>query len=112
MRLLSDIRDVFADEDHLSTTDLLNRLHELEDAPWGDWYGKEITGRALAKLLAPYGVGPMQARVRGEKSRGYFRSDFEDAWTRYVPVPATGTSGTTGTDDYPTSALWTGEDVA
>jgi hypothetical protein len=36
MRLLADIRDAFGEEDHLSTSDLLDRLHDLEEAPWGD----------------------------------------------------------------------------
>ena len=101
MRLLSDIRDVFGDDDHLHTGDLLRRLHDLEDAPWGDWYGSPMSARALAKLLGPYRILPLQRRVRGEKSRGYFRSDFLDAWTRYVPepVPGTGTSGTSGTPE-------------
>jgi hypothetical protein len=89
MRLLADLRDVFKDADHLSTAELLGRLHELEEAPWGEWYGKPITARGLAKLLAPYGIGPVNRRVRpgAEKQRGYFRAEFTDAWQRYIPVP-------------------------
>ncbi len=93
MRLLADIREAFGDEDHLSTAELLHRLHDLEDAPWGDWYGSPLTGRGLAKLLGPYRVLPLKRRVRGEQSRGYFRMDLEDAWRRYLP----GTDGTDGT---------------
>ncbi len=98
MRLLADIRDVFGGTDHLHTSELLRRLHELEDAPWADWYGSPLTARALAKLLDPYRIGPAQRRVRGEKSRGYFATDFTDAWARYG-LPASGTSGTSGTPD-------------
>lgn len=100
MRLLADIREVFGSDDHLHTGDLLKRLQGLEDAPWSDWYGSPLTPKALAKLLIPYRVGPQQRRVRGEKSRGYFRSDFTDTWARYVDVgtPGTGTSGTSGTE--------------
>lgn len=99
MRLLADINEVFGGDEHLQTGELLRRLHDLEEAPWADWYGSPLTPKALAKLLTPYRVGPQQRRVRGEKSRGYFRSDFADAWTRYVPVDAevSGTSGTSGT---------------
>lgn len=96
MRLLADIREVFGDAGHLTTAELLNRLHNLEDAPWEDWYGKPLTGRALAKLLGPYRVVPVYKRVRGEPSRGYFRSEFEDAFRRYVPESAT--SATSATD--------------
>ncbi len=96
MRLLADVRDAFALADHLPTAELLRRLHEMDDAPWAEWYGKPLSGRGLAKLLGPYRIVPAQRRVTGEKSRGYFRADFTDAWTRYVPLPAPGTSGTSG----------------
>ncbi len=102
MRLLADIRDAFGDEDHLTTADLLRRLHDLDDAPWAEWYGAPLSGRGLAKLLGPYRVTPMQRRVAGEKSRGYFRSEFTDAFRRYVPASGTsGTSGTASTDATP-----------
>jgi Protein of unknown function (DUF3631) len=111
MRLLAEIQMVFAQDDHLTTAELLRRLHDLEDAPWADWYGSPLSGRGLAKLLGPYRVMPVKRRVHGEQSRGYFRADFADAWTRYVPesapsVPSvplstderpTGTDGTDGT---------------
>lgn len=85
MRLLAEIRLVFGDEDHLTTAELLRRLHDLEDGPWADWYGVPLSGRGLAKLLGPYRVVPVKRRIHGEQSRGYFRADFADAWTRYVP---------------------------
>jgi Protein of unknown function (DUF3631) len=99
MRLLAEIKMVFEQDDHLTTPELLKRLHDLEDAPWGDWYGAPLSGRGLAKLLGPYRVMPLQRRVHGEKSRGYFRSDFTDAWRRYVSAPECGTSGTSGTPE-------------
>lgn len=99
MRLLADLRDAFGSEDHVTTGELLRRLHDMDDAPWADWYGSPLTARGLAKLLGPYRVMPSQRRVRGEKSRGYFAADFGDAWARYVllPSPAPETSGTNGT---------------
>lgn len=127
MRLLADIKDVFGDESHLTTADLLHRLHDLEDAPWEDWYGKPLTGRGLAKLLGPYRVMPTLRRVAGQPSRGYFRSELEDAWARYVPesvtsvtsvpaqapLPFDGTDGTDSEeqpDDYGPSAFFLGDD--
>jgi hypothetical protein len=97
MRLLTDIQDVFGDEDHLTTAELLRRLHALEDAPWEEWYGSPLSGRGLAKLLGPYRVTPVLKRVKGTPSRGYFRSEFDDAWQRYVPLPGTVTSDTSVT---------------
>ena len=35
MRLLADIREVFGERDHLLTSDLLQALHEMDEAPWG-----------------------------------------------------------------------------
>lgn len=84
IRLLGEIKMVFSDDDHVTTAELLRRLHDIEDGPWADWYGSPLTGKELAKLLRPYRVGPLQKRVHGEVSRGYFRSDFTDAWQRYV----------------------------
>ena len=101
VRLLADIRDVFDGRqvDHLSTTDLLAALHDLEEAPWAEWFGKPLTPRGLAKLLAPYRVRPMQRRPAAGvvPTRGYFRSEFTDAWSRYLPTSESGTTGTSGT---------------
>ena len=101
VRLLADIRDVFdgLQADHFSTTDLLTALHDMEEAPWGEWYGKPLTSRGLAKLLAPYRVRPMQRRPGTglEPMRGYFRSEFTDSWSRYLPTGESGTNGTSGT---------------
>jgi hypothetical protein len=102
VRLLADIRDIFGEDgDHLATINLLADLHELEDAPWGEWYGKPLTARGLARLLEPFGVYPLKKRLKGDEShfRGYFRSEFEDVWRRYLPVRASATSATCGTEE-------------
>jgi hypothetical protein len=80
VRLLSDIRSVFDDE-RLSTEAVLERLRDLEEAPWGDWFGKPLSARSLAKMLRPYGIGPHSDGT----SRGYRREAFEGAWARYLP---------------------------
>ena len=105
IRLLADIRDAFGDTDHLHTLRLLGLLHAVDGSPWGDWYGSPLSARELAKLLGPYGIGPAQRRVRGEKSRGYFKQDFTDAWRRYLPATGTGTSGASVTPDGPDHAV-------
>jgi len=85
MRLLADIREVFGERDHLPTNDLLQALHDMDEAPWGEWYGKPLTARGLARLLEPYRVVPLRRRVDGHNLRGYFTADFLDAWQRYLP---------------------------
>ena len=95
MRLLADIRDVFGDRrppDHGRPARA--GLHDLEDAPWADWYGKPLTARGLARLLEPYGVSPILRRVGGDRIRGYWAADLVDAWRRYVPLHTSVTPAT------------------
>ena len=56
VRLLADIQTAFAERDRIATADLLAALHALDEAPWGDWYGKPLSARKLAEKLRPYGV--------------------------------------------------------
>lgn len=90
IRLLMDIRDVF---DRLAiteirTADLIDELAELEESPWGDWYGEPIRPRKLAEILREYEIGTAQFRSATHgKIRGFRRQDFEDAFTRYLGHP-------------------------
>lgn len=85
VQLLSDIRDVL--HGRISSADLLDGLAALEEAPWGDWYGKPLTSRTLAKLLKPYGVKSRSVRLEdGSTPKGFQREQFEDAWKRYLPT--------------------------
>lgn len=91
VRLLGDVRDVFADRDRLSSADLLDGLYALDEAPWGDWYGKPLTTRGLAKLLKPYGIKSRTVRlVDGSTgtAKGFQREQFESVWNRYLPPKA------------------------
>jgi hypothetical protein len=110
LTLLSDIRDIFADEfppghakhkeraddavhdglhgPRLSTRALLNRLHELEERPWSAWgtAKKRMTDKALGDLLRPYGVRSGTVRIGSSTSKGYYLRSFEDAFTRYLTL--------------------------
>jgi hypothetical protein len=89
VRLLRDVRMVFEEEraERLPTSATLEKLHELEEAPWGSLRGEPLDARGLARLLKPYGVKPKKLRERDSEGtfRGYERTSFEDAWARYVP---------------------------
>jgi hypothetical protein len=85
VRLLADIRAVFADRDAMATVDLLDRLHALDEAPWGDLRGKPLDPRGLANLLRPYEIGSTTVRVADWHGKGYRRDDFFDGWSRYLP---------------------------
>jgi Protein of unknown function (DUF3631) len=89
VRLLADLRQVFqaAGAEALYTSTLLEGLHQLEDAPWADWYGHPLTTRELARLLRPYQVESKNVRQHGgTPKKGYARADLQDAWVRYVPL--------------------------
>ena len=87
--LLTDIRAVFDEQsiDRLPSTELAAALTELEESPWGDLDGRSLDARKLARLLKPYGIRPEGHRMGAEKktAKGYIRSDFTDAWSRYAP---------------------------
>jgi hypothetical protein len=87
-QLLADIRTIFLglDVDRLFSEHLLQELAQLEDAPWGDWYGKCISAIRLAQLLKPYGIKPKTLRIGGTTKAGYDRGWFADAWNRYLPA--------------------------
>ncbi|MFG2694837.1 DUF3631 domain-containing protein [Kitasatospora sp. NPDC048407] len=95
IRLLTDLRDIFAGAERLLSADLLSKLAELDDAPWADLDGKPITARALARMLGDYVTAdndPIKPRniKTGPKSsaKGYYASDLADAWLRYCPPPS------------------------
>jgi hypothetical protein len=88
--LLADLRDVFDDHDHMPTETILERLHKLEEAPWGDLRGKPLDARGLARRLSQYGVRPKVLRVGESTARGYDREDLHDVWVRYLGPPPHG----------------------
>lgn len=103
IRLLGDIRRVFANADSLSTADLLARLIGeapygldsagdplyLTDAPWAELKkGSALDARSLARMLRPYDVLAERFRPDGKvQIRGYRRAALSDAFGRYLPAP-------------------------
>jgi Protein of unknown function (DUF3631) len=89
IRLLSDIHDVFerSDSDSIRTSALIDELAAIEEAAWGDWFGKRISAQALSRLLRPYGIKTMPVYLQNEAKtvRGYKRDQFAKAWERYLP---------------------------
>jgi Protein of unknown function (DUF3631) len=83
-RLLADLEPVLSDTDRLDSKTIVERLRQVEEAPWADWYGKGLDARGLAKLLRPYGIKPKVIRLGTGTARGYERADLQDAWSRYT----------------------------
>lgn len=101
--LLADVRDVFKEKkvDRLPSADLVTELVKMEERPWPEWSrGNPLSATGLARLLKPFGVHPKQMKHDGEKTRGYDRADFADAFSRYLtpfeavpPVPSSNGKG-------------------
>lgn len=107
--LLSDIRDIFnrTAADRMASIDLITALLDIEESGWSEYRGtqddrqpRKLTQGEMAQLLRPFGirprsVWPIEKRRKTSGSRkGYYRSQFEQAWTRYCE-PA-GTAAQTG----------------
>jgi hypothetical protein len=87
-RLLADIHTVFEanGDERFKTGELIERLCEIEESPWGDWYGKSITAHGLSKLLKPHRIKTMPVWTEGKTVRGYKAEQFEEAWFRVLGV--------------------------
>jgi hypothetical protein len=90
LRCLIDCRTAFGPDDTLTTATLLDRLKADAEAPWGEYGGPHgITAMKLGALLKEYGIRPMTLNFPPgtvpRQAKGYKRSDFTDAWTRYAP---------------------------
>lgn len=88
--LLHDINAVFTEE-RIFGRQLSLRLRRIEDAPWNE-HG--LTPNKLAILLRPFRIVSKQIRVGSKTGKGYLRSDFDDAWSRYLQTPTNSESST------------------
>lgn len=87
VRLLADLREIWPEnQSAMFTTDILWRLADLEESPWGDLYGEGLKPRKLAQMLSDYGASSKKVRVGDETRQGYQREDLWDAWARYLPT--------------------------
>lgn len=102
IRLLTDIRKVLGDRDRISTTELLESLHEMETAPWASIKGEPIDSRFLARMLSKYDIPTNNTiRVDGLPVKGYLLSHLYDAFERYAPSPELGYIGNAGNAEPP-----------
>jgi hypothetical protein len=87
IQLLRDLRMVFGEfTAKVTTIDILQDLVEIETSPWAEWNrGKPITAVGLSRLLKAFRIFPKNIRMATGVPKGYERSQFEDAWDRYLP---------------------------
>jgi putative DNA primase/helicase len=101
------IQDIYAyvessaltEDDYIESSKLATFLHDIEDRPWAE-YGRQrkpITPTGIAYLLkefkttSGYKLRPVHERAGGTTWRGYWVSDFANAFARYCRP---GTNGT------------------
>ena len=107
IRLLADIRTVLDGQDRISTMELIDRLVQMETAPWGNLKGSPIDSRFLARTLAKYEISTNNSvRINGAPTKGYTAAHFADAWERYLPSPVPPESGYSGYSGYAEEVPW------
>jgi hypothetical protein len=97
VRLLSDLRTVFGDEDTMHSGAVVSALLELPEAPWPEIAdGKPLNTRGLSARLRGYGIKSKPVRIGDKVERGYTREALADAWARYLPPATTATETSLG----------------
>jgi hypothetical protein len=93
VHLLADTREVFDGLERISTARLIELLCLIEEAPWGEKWWDSFKGEAkkgaaanLAWHLRRYKIHSKKIRFEEGPLPGFERSQFEDSWTRYVPL--------------------------
>lgn len=86
VRLLAACREIFDGEEEnafIPTLTLIEHLISRSEEIWSRWNrGEALNSEALAKLLRPYDIRSAPNKKR--KQRGYYVSDFQDAFERYL----------------------------
>jgi hypothetical protein len=88
VRLLADIKTLFdADPAHcMSSASMIEGLNNDPEKPWAEFSrGKPLTQTRLAKLLGVYKITSQTVAPPGLKTaKGYYRHQFEEAWSYYL----------------------------
>ncbi len=84
--LLRDIGAAFEGTDRITSAELCQRLHELEDRPWAEFgrSRKPISPSQLARLLKGFRVAPETIRIGTATAKGYMLGKFDDPFQRYL----------------------------
>ncbi len=88
--LLADIKEIFEmnERERISTADLIRALCDDDEKAWATYNrGNPISPRQLANKLKGYGITSTTLRFRHTGlAKGYERKQFEEAFSRYIPV--------------------------
>jgi putative DNA primase/helicase len=102
--LLADIRALFEaqEAEKLFSESICEALAGVEGRPWADWnHGKPISKNGLAKVLKAFDVSPRGSiRIGSATNKGYYLSDFREAFDRYLPAQTVTTSQPLGENEF------------
>ncbi|MDQ3401819.1 MAG: DUF3631 domain-containing protein [Actinomycetota bacterium] len=90
--LLADLRAIFTrhNTDRLPTKALLADLTAIEESPWGEFEGKPLDSRRMARELARFSIRPTAFKNDEGTVKGYVtyptkeQVGLTDAWDRYL----------------------------
>lgn len=84
--MLADIYRILTEHNpRMPSTTLASQLAATEDARWTNFERRgAITPADIAKVLRPYRIAPKNMRFGQRVQRGYRRSQFTDAFDRYL----------------------------
>jgi len=84
--LLGDIRTISEGKVQMPSADLVKDLIALEGRPWAEMgrARKALNQNRLARMLKPLGIAPDHIDPK-TRVRGYKLSQFEEAFSRYLP---------------------------
>jgi len=72
--------------DRVSSAELVSQLVAIQERPWAEWKGRDITQTGLARMLDRFGIRPGTIRLHtGQTAKGYYRSAFEEVFSCYLP---------------------------
>jgi Protein of unknown function (DUF3631) len=89
-KTLGAIRHILGALGEISSKRLACELARIEGGPWAEWGSgrrrKPITQNALARLLRPHHVSPVDVGPSHARRKGYKRNQFEHLF-RSLPRP-------------------------
>jgi hypothetical protein len=88
---LEAIRDIIGDLEEISSKRIVDELARIGGGPWAHWgkgkHKKPITQHALARLLKPHNVSPVDVGPEHSRRKGYKRAQFERLFQAYLNTP-------------------------
>jgi hypothetical protein len=95
-KTLAAIRDIICDLDEISSKQIVDELGRIGGGPWAEWgkgrHKKPITQNALARLLKPHNVSPVDVGPEHSRRKGYKRGQFERLFKAYLNAPPSASS--------------------